>query len=225
MQKHHLAIKQLKTGIAAIIWIVLIAAGFANRERFSLARITAFVSARQNGAVFIMLLLFAFKSMLVFVYGGILYAVSGIVFPIHTALLVNSIGTVIMTTIPFLIGRRKGKAALDNLAARNEKISLLQSLSSSNEFFVSLIVRLIGFLPADLVGMYLGSSGIHYWKYILGTIFGLFPSMICYSIMGTRIDDMSSPEFIISTIVQVVLIFLSIVLYCAFKRKNTNNHV
>lgn len=65
MQKHHLAIKQLKTGIAAIIWIVLIAAGFANRERFSLARITAFVSARQNGAVFIMLLLFAFKSILI----------------------------------------------------------------------------------------------------------------------------------------------------------------
>ena len=62
--------------------------------------IAASVSGNPWLAAAVLLAMFALKSVSVFFYAGILYAASGILFPLPIAVLVNLCGTAIMTTLP-----------------------------------------------------------------------------------------------------------------------------
>ena len=79
-------------------------------------------------AICIILILFALKSISMVIYGGILYVVSGILFSLPTAIAVNLIGGIIMTSIPFWIGKRFGAKRMDHLVQRNPKLELLRTL-------------------------------------------------------------------------------------------------
>ena len=79
---------------------------------------------------------------------------------------------------------------------------------------------MVGLLPADLVAMYLGASGMRYKPYFFGTVIGLLHAIVCFSVMGTSIDDVGSPQFLISFIVEVGLMLLSLLIYFIWKLKN-----
>lgn len=170
-----------------------------------------------------MLLLFSIKSVSIVIYGGLLYAASGIMFSLPVAILVNTTGTVLMVSIPFFIGKRAGKDTMNKLVEKNPKLEVLREVPSKNELFISVFVRLIGMLPGDLVSMYLGASGVHYSKYITGSMIGLFPAIISFSVMGMSADDISSPAFIISTAFEIGLMILSIAIYFIWRKKQKRN--
>ena len=148
-----------------------------NRDKITISSILGFTPKNLYLAAFVMLLLFATKSVSVVIYGGLLYAASGIMFSLPVAILVNTIGTVLMVSIPFFIGKNAGQDTMSKLVERNPKLEVLRDVPSKNELFISIFVRLIGMLPGDLVGMYLGASGIRYSKYITGSMIGLFPAI------------------------------------------------
>lgn len=216
----HKALKIVERILMIAFWGGLILFCFINREKISVDGIVSVVPKDSIGAVVVMLLLFAIKGVAVFIYGSILYAASGILFSLPVAIIVNTIGTVIMTTIPFYIGKKAGKHLIGDLVKKNKKLALLHDLQSKNDFFVSFWLRMIGFLPADLVATYLGASGIHYKSYISGTVLGLMPSIVCLSVMGMSIDDVGSPQFIISASIKVGLMLLSLLFYFIWKRRN-----
>lgn len=152
------------------------------------------------------------------IYGGILYVASGILFSLPAAIAVNLAGSVIMTTIPFLIGKRSGAKMMDRLIQRNSKLEILRSVPKQNEWLISFFVRIAGVLPSDLVSMYLGASGLHYTRYVIGTIVGLLPAIIDFSVMGKSIHDVSSPAFRISAGIEIFLMILSVSIYSIWKR-------
>ena len=58
-------------------------------------------------AFFMMMGLFAVKSVSVVIYSGLLFAVSGMIFPMKFAIAVNFCGAAIMVTLPWLIGKKR----------------------------------------------------------------------------------------------------------------------
>jgi len=109
-------------------------------------------------AVFL-LLLFALKSLSIFIYCGILFIAVGILFPLPLALLVSL----------------------------------------------------------------LGASGIHYGKYLLGSIAGMLLTIITFPVIGSRITDPTSPLFLASVVIQAAVTVVSVT-WCAvyLKKKNRN---
>lgn len=209
------------------IWTIFIAFCLIYRDEITVDWIVNFTPENQVLSAIIMLLLFAVKSVTFFIYGGILYAANGILFPLPAAIVLNIAGTMIMTSVPFLIGRRAGSKALDKLIQKNAKLEMLKDVPSKNELFISFFVRIVGLLPGDLVGMYLGASGIRYSRYFVGTQLGLLPAVIAFSVMGMSIDDVSSPAFVISACVEIGLMLLSVILFLIWRkwhRKKTVNH-
>ena len=202
------------------VWVVLILVCIINRERISVEGIVNLVPKNSIYSVLVMLTLFAIKGIAVFIYGSILYTASGILFSLPVAILVNTIGTVLMTSIPFLIGKRAGQKIIDGLLKKNKKLELLRDTQNRNEFLVSFFLRMVGLLPADLVAMYLGASGMRYKPYFWGTILGLMPSIVCFSVMGMSIDDIGSPQFVVSLIVEIGLMLLSLLIYFIWKRRS-----
>ncbi len=203
-----------------LFWGSLILFCFMNRANISVEGIVNIVPKDSIWSVLVMLLLFAVKGVTVFIYGSILYAASGILFSLPVAIIVNTVGTVIMTTIPFYIGKKAGNRLIGDLVKRNKKLALLQDTQNKNEFLVSFFLRMVGLLPADLVAMYLGASGMRYKPYFVGTVIGLLPAIVCFSVMGMSIDDVGSPQFMISLIVEVGLMLLSLLIYFIWKRRN-----
>ncbi len=209
----------------AVVWIGIIVLCLIYRDQISVERVICYTPDNLPLATAVMLLLFALKGVTVVIYGGILYAASGILFPLSHAIAVNIVGTVLMTTIPFLMGKKAGADVLVQLRKKSQKLELLQDLQSENEFFVAFFVRVIGMLPGDLVGMYLGASNIRYSRYISGTMLGLLPAIIAFSVMGMSIDDPGSPEFIISACGEAGLMLLSLALYILWRRKKKQKAV
>ena len=121
--------------------------------------------------------------------------------------------------ILFWIGWSKGQNLLLQLCEKYPKLERLYNISNRNEFLISFLIRLLGFLPLDVVSIYLGASGIRYDRYVLGSVLGLLPQMIMYTVMGMSCDDPTSPAFLVALCCEVILVAASgIVLWVWRKR-------
>ena len=209
----------LRKGIPVFFWAAVILLCFLYRDRITVENIVNFTPENPVLAVGIMLLLFAFKSVTFVIYGSILYAVNGILFPLPFAILLNMAGSAIMATLPFLIGRRNGSGLLVKLTEKYPKLSVLRKLPSENGFFLSMVIRLMGCLPGDVVSMYFGASGIRYREYLTGTLIGLTPSIVIFTVMGMSADDVTSPAFIISVCCEILTALTSIIWFFCWNRK------
>lgn len=219
-------IKNIRNAIAVTFWLVVIILCLIYRDEITVDSIVAFTPQNTFVAILVMLALFAVKSVSIFIYCGLLYAASGILFPLPLAILVNILGSVIMATIPFMIGKKAGTGLVNKLIARYPKLKFMKDIPNQNEFFMSFFVRIIGILPSDIVGMYLGASEIRFNRYITGTIIGMLPATVTFCIMGMRINDVTSPEFLLSLGFELCLMVVSTTAYALWmkkvKRKNQN---
>ena len=209
----------LRKGIPVFFWAAVILLCFLYRDRITVENIVNFTPENPVLAVGIMLLLFAFKSVTFVIYGSILYAVNGILFPLPFAILLNMAGSAIMATLPFLIGRKNGSGLLLKLTEKYPKLSVLRKLPSENGFFLSMVIRLMGCLPGDVVSMYFGASGIRYREYLTGTLIGLTPSIVIFTVIGMSADDVTSPAFIISVCCEILSALTSIIWFFCWNRK------
>lgn len=212
--------RRIHTVLICCIWAAVIVLFLIYRDRITIESIVSLAPENTVATSVVLLLLSAVKSITFVDYSGLIYAASGILFPLPYAIFINTLGTIVMTTIPFFIGRKSGGQGIRTLIAKYPKMSILLEIPQKNEVFVSCLVRIIGCLPSDPVGMFLGASGIRYFPYLCGTLIGFAPTIVAFSVMGGNINDVSSPAFIISAVFMVAMIVLSVVLYLIRKAKS-----
>lgn len=184
------------------IWAAVLVVLIINRDRFTVEDVLRYSPANPVLAALTMLLLFALKSLSVVLYSGILYAASGILFPLPVAILLNIAGTAVMVTVPYLIGRRNGTEFAQNILLRFPKAGLLKTFRDKNDFTLTLITRLIG-LPCDIVSLYCGACRINYPKYLAACILGMLSPVITLPIVGTNASNAGSPQFILSVSIHI----------------------
>ncbi len=118
-------LSRVSKGVGIAFWAVLMIVCILHREDFTVAGILNYSPENKLGAAGILLLCFGIKSLTVFLYSGILYAACGIMFPLPWALLVSTLGTIVMATIPYCIGRNSGSNAVEKLTAEHPKLQML----------------------------------------------------------------------------------------------------
>lgn len=216
--KNQTGIKIVQKIVPVIFWIILIVLCLIHKDKITVESIVNYTPDNPVLAAGIILCLFAFKSITFFIFSGILYAVDGILFPLPAAILVNIIGTAVMASLPYWIGRKSGQKLLIQLCEKYPKLAMLRDLPNQNEFFASFLIRILGCLPLDVVSMYLGASGVRYHRYVFGTILGLLPTMIAYTVMGMSSDDITSLAFLISACCEIVLVISSVIMFFIWRR-------
>ena len=206
--------------LAVLFWFLLVMICLRQRDRLTINGILHFTPKNPFIAVLIMLGLFVLKGTTFVIYGNILYAASGILFPLPGAILLNIIGSAIMATIPYLMGRSAGTGLLKTLTEKHPKLVVLRDIPQRNPLSSSIIIRLLGILPGDLVSMYFGAGGASYQHYLTGTLIGLFPSIVIFSVMGMSAGDIRSPVFWISVAAEILLVLLSFTVLLCLRRNN-----
>ena len=206
--------------LIGFIWVAVIAVCFINRDKFSVDEVLKYTPSNSYLAVLALLCLFALKSASIVIYCGILYAASGIMFPLPVAVLVNILGTGVMVSIPYYIGKKDGMQAIDRISRRFPKTALIKNFQEQNDFIFPFLVRLAGILPCDVVSLYFGACGTDYPKYLLASIAGMLPQIITFPILGTNVSNIKSPEFIIPASIDIVLMLFSIIVCTIMNKKH-----
>ena len=181
--------------------------------------IAASVSGNPWLAAAVLLAMFALKSVSVFFYAGILYAASGILFPLPIAVLVNLCGTAIMTTLPYCIGRRLGANAVQTVVNKFPKVAILREMRGENDFWFSFLSRANGVLPSDVVSFYMGAIRLRLPQYLAGCMLGMLPTNLTFPLMGMNIRQPGSAEFLTALSVQVIYSVISVAVFLLIRKR------
>lgn len=205
--------------VLGLIWVGIIAILFIHRKELSAEGIARYTPKNPWLAAIVMLALFALKSLSIVIYSGLLYAANGILFPLPVAIVLNLIGTVIMVSLPYWIGRRNGASAVGEIRKKYPKAEVVHDLRAKNDFLFSFLVRMIR-LPCDVASLYMGAVHVEYKKYLLGSLFGMLPHAITYPIIGMSIRDIRSPKFVISLCAELAYILITSAVYTVYRKRN-----
>ena len=107
--------------------------------------------------------------------------------------------------------------AIRRIEEKHPKAALLRDFRAQNDWMFALLVRVLGPLPGDLIGAYMGAAGVRYPHYVLGSLLAMLPSMLTFSVMGGSVGDAGSPRFIVSAVLQAALSvgsILACLIYC-----------
>ncbi len=212
--------KRIYKIILIFIWAAILIVCFRHREYFTVDGVLGHPPQNTVLAAVFMLFLFALKSVSVFIYSGFLFIANGILFPLPTAILLNTVGACIMLSLPYWLGRQLGKGVIDHIVSKYPKAAALRQVRTSHEFVLSFFTRAVNILPSDVLSLYMGAIGIHYIKYLTGSTLGMALPIVTFPIMGTNIADPISPAFLIPFAVQIAVSVVSIISCYIYRKKN-----
>lgn len=86
-------------------------------------------------------------------------------------------------------------------------------------FFACFITRIIGFLPGDILSIYFGACNTNFPVYLLGGISGCLLSIITTTILGEKLSNPFTKEFLIVLIIRIFVVIVAFVLNNKLKNK------
>lgn len=211
--------KVISKAIPIVFMVVLTTLAIIYRNSISFEAIVNYSPDNPILAVLFLWLLFCIKSLSVTFSQSFLYYASGIMFSIPIAVIVSFIGLAFELTVPYFIGKFSGEDLAEYLKNKYPKLNKVKDFRSENEFFFVFFIRLIGFLPCDVLSMYMGSVKVKYKNHLLGGLLGSLPRLIMHTIVGSTVNDPTSPQFIISVCITLSLSVFSILIYTIYMKK------
>ena len=213
-----------KKRIVPILAMVIMCIVFAiivrkSGEPLSVDTILRYTPQNKICAVGILLVFFALKSLTVVFPLSILYIASGILFQPIIAVLVSTAGFVITITIPYWIGRYSGKRTIQEICKKYPKAGQVAEYQEQNVSFACSITRIVGFLPCDIVSVYFGACGTAYSMFLLAGIAGSLLSIVTTTLLGEKISDPFSIEFLIVLLCRIAVSISAVVINYQLNKK------
>lgn len=82
---------------------------------------------------------------------------------------------------------------------------MIAKYQETNTFFACFITRIVGLLPGDIVSLYFGACDTEYRIYLVAGIAGSLLSIITTTLLGEKISDPFSVEFMIVLLCRVLV--------------------
>ena len=164
---------------------------------------------------------YALKSQTVVVPYALIATAVGLIFDLPAALAVNTLGSVVCISLPYLTGRGSDGVLVDVLLARQPRMRAFYEANRRHLFLVSLVLRVAN-LSNDILGLVFGSLKMKYWEYLLSSLVGILPAMVLYTVLGNDLDPFSAPV-LISFAVDVASIAAAFLLLRARGGKKADN--
>ena len=162
-------------------------------------------------AILVLMGLFLLKGVDFLVHSGLLYGACGVLFPLPLALGVSLLGATVMLVPGYFVGRHLGAPAVSHIAARHPRIQTVAHLPERSNFMLAMLLRATG-LPATMAGVYMGAVGFRFWPYLFGSLLGLLPVLVAFTVMGTGVSDLHAPAFWIALVLRWGAAVLAVVL-------------
>lgn len=138
-------------------------------------------------AAVVTLIIYAVKGVILVFPSSVLHMTIGIVFPTWIAIGLSTAGKIVELTTSYLLGLILGGDAVVKLIEKNKKASKWL-LTDQNKYgdLTMIAVRFFG-VPIDATSVYYGGTKYPFGKYMLMSMIGLLPRVICETILGSAI--------------------------------------
>ena len=154
---------------------------------FSGAQVVNLLSDNPIASVAELLALYVLKTCSIMFPLGALQIAAGMIYPLPMALAVNLVGVVIIVTIPFLLGKKTTPELQRKLIQRFPKLQRVENFQNRNPFTYCFLLRVVCVVPGDLLSWYLGTTGLEYRSFVLGTVLGKLTGMILFTLLGANL--------------------------------------
>ena len=201
------------------MWIAAVIFFWLHRDCVSVEGTLRILPRSTVLAVLLMLGLFALKSFSVVIHAGLLYAVSGILFPLPMAIGVNVLGTLFMAGLSYGFGKQLGGGNIDAIVESHRNAGVLRRLRRENTFVFTALTRLINLLPFDIISAYFGATQTPLAPYLLGSAAGMAAACVLFPLMGAYIVDVRSPRFIVSAVLEAAILLASLLTLLAVRNR------
>lgn len=180
-----------------------------NFGSISIEDIQNFTPSNYFLAAGIIILIYAIKSVSMFVSLSIIYISVSIIFPWYLAIIINLVGLAVCMSIPYFIGRFSATPFIEKIISKYPKAAKITEIEEENKWFFVFIIKILGFIPNEIGSLLLGTLKIKYRVYVTAAVLGKTPSMIATTLLGANITKPGTPEFKWSIIISV-LVFIGI---------------
>jgi uncharacterized membrane protein YdjX (TVP38/TMEM64 family) len=204
-----------------VVVIGLIILGLYFRDHLTLSFIVDGILSHPSISALVLLALYFVKSISLVIPVALLYISSGLVFTPAEAIGINILGIWIASTVPYFTGRYYGPSLVNKIYLRYPDMQRLIELQNKNGVLFAFILRILSVVPMELGAIVLGALGPAYRPYILGSMLGLLPKMLAYTLLGSTISDPTSLGFIITLTASIAITLGSAWLYRSYLKKQS----
>ena len=198
--------------VTALIWAGLIVFALIHRDDISIDNILGYTPDNPFLAALAVQAMFVLKSLTFVFYSGALYIVNGILFPLPVAILLNILGTMVMTVTPYALGRSLGTERADELRQKYSGIGKVEELRNRNETAFVILLRCVKVVNFDLGSTFLGAAGADLPVVWLGSVLGMLPDIVLFPVIGANLDDPGSPAFWIAIGLDILIAVVTVVI-------------
>ena len=212
--KKNLSERLLPFAVVLILALSLGVSIYMKKHNLGLERLIGIEGGGMVMAIFIALLLFAIKGVVMFIpLSGLYLAVGAVMNDEIISLLVNHAGIVICLSIAYFNGTKITMERAEEIYRKFPKIKMLDDFESENSLLFSFLIRIFCIVPCDVVSMYCGIKKIPYKEFLLGSVAGMIPGLILTGIIGANITNPLSIPFLGSCALQLAGTLGSLYIY------------
>ena len=209
-------------------WFITIAAGVllvTFRDSLASESVRALVSSHRMVIAAGLMVLFALKAMGLPIYIGVIYMVCGYLYGMPKALLACVVGGGITAMIQYLRGKYLYADHIDSVKKRLSAIEAYKIIRTKCSLVYVVLVRYMC-LPSELVGIYMGATGLKLPVYLSGSLLGKIPDMLVFVFLGSHLSQPASVGFIAVLVAKLLLSgLICLVLYIVGKSLEKKNDI
>lgn len=161
---------------------------------------------------FVIELLFLVKAWVPVIPASAIGVISGMVFSVPVAFVLNLGGVVILMSARYVVGMRIGPSNIQKVLRRYPAVREILEVKGALSPVLLFVFRLVPSFPINTISQLYGSMEYAYWKYILISLAGFAPKLLSYTFIGRNVYDPLSWRFILPIVLLLVLSGFSILL-------------
>lgn len=170
-------------------------------------------------AALVFVIIYSLKPILFVVPASLLSIMAGGIFGPWKAFFLSMISCFFSATVAFFLAKKLGRPFVDKIL--KGKVMKLDNGIEKHGFMIMLLMRLSFVFAYDPLSYAAGLTSMKYRDFILGTIIGIVPEMLCYSFMGKNFERGFSLRSFTPLIIIIIVAPIAIIVYKNYKSKRS----
>lgn len=197
---------------AIVLFILSLLVYIASHAQQIIGSIVSYLPQGSWRSAIVLLVLYAIKGLVFVVPVPLLQFAASRLFTKSAAILVNLLGIMLCYLVPYATGFFFGEKATRRFEHQYEKLAPFVERCHEHQFEICFIPRLISFVPNDLLSVYLGAARIPLGIFLIASTLASSPKTVLNTLTGASIHDPTSPMFIVSLLLSILLVIASLLL-------------
>ena len=163
-------------------------------------------------ALFIIIALFLSRSFLPLIPFSVIFISCGMVFPTPVAIVINVLGLMLMCSIKFYWGDKRGGGKAHKLAGKSRRVTEFMDLKGHGNKWMLTLMCFMPFFPVGTVSRVYGATEMKLRTFLKYSLLGFLPRVLMWSYIGVNIFNPFTPEFMAPFIVLFIISGISLLL-------------